>query len=91
MAKVQKGICPNSNRVLLWTDCYGHNLDYLLSLVEELRKDIPNALHSDIQFVDFDNSHRKGIVCLVLAYNAKYDVPNDYKVFDIDWVRLTPY
>lgn len=88
--KYQKGIHPGNKRILVFRDCYGSSLSYLKELVAELKADFPNAKDTEIEFPEFDNAHRKGVICLAFNNTQNLTVPIDYQEFPIDWVRMRP-
>ena len=75
---------------MVFRDCYGSNFSYLKELVAELRVDFPNAKDEEIEFPEFDNDHRKGVICLAFNNAQDLPVPMDYQEFPIDWVRSRP-
>lgn len=88
MAKYQKGIHPQTKRILVFRDCYGSSFAYMKELVDELRKDFPDARDEDIEFKEFDNSYRKHILCLCYNPTSRTDIMDEYEEFPIDWVAL---
>lgn len=91
MSHVQKGIHPRTQRLLVFIDCYGNNLAYINGLVDILKTDFPEANDSAIFIEEFDNIHRKGVMCVSFDNAAqKLPVPATYETFPLDWVRTRP-